>query len=66
MALDTTGAGDEFHGALTLALASGLSARPACIYASAAAALECTRSGGVRGAPTSEELDNFLRRQNQD
>lgn len=62
-ALDTTGAGDVFHGALTLALARGQQARPACIYASAAAALKCRRTGGVRGAPTGAELDDFLQRQ---
>ena len=59
-AVDTTGAGDVFHGALTLALARGVSASDACAYASAAAALKCTHPDGIRGAPTSVELRQFL------
>ncbi len=59
-AVDTTGAGDVFHGAFTLALARGSAAPDALMYAAAAAALKCTRSGGVRGAPTQQELDVFL------
>jgi sulfofructose kinase len=61
-AVDTTGAGDVFHGALTLALARGLPVRSAFVYASAAAALKCTRPGGIRGAPRAAEVDDFLTR----
>lgn len=59
-AVDTTGAGDVFHGAFTLALARGSAAADALSFAAAAAALKCMRSGGVRGAPTQYELDAFL------
>lgn len=59
-AVDTTGAGDVFHGALTLALARALPVRVAFEYASAAAALKCTRPGGIRGAPRAAEVDDFL------
>lgn len=59
-AVDTTGAGDVFHGALTLALARGVQPVDACTYASAAAALKCTRPDGIRGAPTAHELQTFL------
>lgn len=59
-AVDTTGAGDVFHGAFTLALARGMGAVDACVYASAAAALKCTRPDGIRGAPTAEALKSFL------
>lgn len=59
-AVDTTGAGDVFHGALTLALARGFSSGDACNYASAAAALKCTQPDGIRGAPTSDALRQFL------
>lgn len=59
-AVDTTGAGDVFHGALTLALARGMQPAEACSFASAAAALKCTRPGGIRGAPTTAELHAFL------
>ncbi len=61
-AVDTTGAGDVFHGALTLALARGVSPTDACAYASAAAALKCTQPDGIRGAPTAEALRPFLLR----
>jgi sulfofructose kinase len=59
-AVDTTGAGDVFHGALTLALARGLPPAQACSFASAAAALKCTRPDGIRGAPTAAQLHAFL------
>ena len=61
-AVDTTGAGDVFHGALTLALARGLPTHDAFTYGSAAAAIKCTRSGGIRGAPRAAEVDDFLHR----
>lgn len=59
-AVDTTGAGDVFHGALTLALARGMQPLDACSFASAAAALKCSRPDGIRGAPTAAELQAFL------
>lgn len=59
-AVDTTGAGDVFHGALALALARRLSVNEAITYASAAAALKCTRAGGIRGAPSAAEVSAFL------
>jgi sulfofructose kinase len=61
-AVDTTGAGDVFHGALTLALARALPVHEAFTFASAAAAIKCTRPGGIRGAPRAAEVNNFLRR----
>ncbi len=61
-AVDTTGAGDVFHGALTLALARGMPATEACSYASAVAALKCSRPDGILGAPTAREVDEFLDR----
>ncbi len=59
-AMDTTGAGDVFHGALTLALARKQPVPKAFAFASAAAALKCTRTGGIRGAPHAQELAEFL------
>ena len=60
-AVDTTGAGDVFHAALTLALARRIPVPEAFTYACAAAALKCTRAGGVRGAPDAQEVAHFLR-----
>jgi sulfofructose kinase len=59
-AQDTTGAGDVFHAALLLALASGQSTKAATRYAAAAAAIKCTRRHGVSGTPTQEEVQAFL------
>jgi sulfofructose kinase len=60
-AVDTLGAGDTFHGAFTLGLAESMSVEQAARFACAAAALKCTRFGGVDGAPTRREVDGFLR-----
>lgn len=61
-ALDTTGAGDVFHGALAVALAEGRDAMTAVRFASAAAALKCTRFGGRTGIPDRRQVDAFLAR----
>ncbi len=57
---DTLGAGDVFHGALALALAEGQPASTALRFASAAAALKCTRLGGRAGIPVRAEVDALL------
>jgi sulfofructose kinase len=59
-AIDTLGAGDVFHGAFMLALAEGRDAVAALRFATAAAAIKCTRFGGILGAPTREEVDGLL------
>lgn len=58
--VDTSGAGDVYHGAFTLVLASGRDERVAMQTAAGAAALSCTRLGGRDGVPTRDELDRFL------
>jgi sulfofructose kinase len=58
--VDTTGAGDAFHGAFTLGVADGRAIRDIVRRASAAAALKCTRLGGRAGLPTIDELAAFL------
>lgn len=58
--LDTTGAGDVFHGAFALALARGQGEAEGLRYASAAAALKCTKKGGRDGIPTENELVEFI------
>jgi sulfofructose kinase len=58
--VDTLGAGDVWHGAFTLALAEGEGERAAIRFASAAAALKCMRFGGRAGAPTRQEVNEFL------
>ncbi len=61
-AVDTLGAGDTFHGAFALALAEGCDLDPAMRFAAAAAALKCTRFGGISGTPTRGEVAAFLAR----
>ncbi len=59
--VDTTGAGDVFHGALALALAEEQSEADAVRFAAAAAALKCTREGAGRGAPHRAEVEALLK-----
>ena len=58
--VDTLGAGDVFHGAFALALAQRRSASDALGFAAAAAAVKCMRFGGINGAPTRMEVEEFL------
>lgn len=58
--VDTTGAGDAFHGAFTWALAQGLPDAACARIAAAVAALKCRRLGGRAGLPTKAELEAFL------
>lgn len=58
--VDTVGAGDVFHGALALALGEGQSEAEATRFASAAAALKCTRPGGRAGTPGRAEVEALL------
>ena len=59
-AVDTLGAGDTFHGAFALALAEGNDMVSALRFAAAAAALKCTRFGGISGTPYRKETEAFL------
>ncbi len=59
-ALDTTGAGDTFNGALAAGLADGLDLARAVRQAVAAAALSTMRPGARGGMPTRAELEAFL------
>ncbi len=59
--VDTLGAGDVFHGAFTLAITEGQDIPTALRFASAAAALKCTRFGGAFAAPQRSEVEELLR-----
>ena len=58
--VDSTGAGDVFHGALAAGLAEGKAWEETLRFASAAAALSCTRPGARSGIPTRQEVTDFL------
>lgn len=60
-AIDSLGAGDVWHGAFALALGQGQSERASIRFASAVAAIKCTRFGGRAGSPTLEEVNLFLK-----
>lgn len=59
--LDTTGAGDVFHGAYLVGMLRGFNLRQCAEFAAAAAALKCSKLGGRRGIPSFEETAGFLR-----
>lgn len=61
--VDTTGAGDVFHGAYAVAIAEGKDVIEAMRFASGVAALKCTHYGGRKGIPDREEVDLFLSQQ---
>jgi sulfofructose kinase len=58
--VDTTGAGDVFHGAYALAIAEGGTVDAAMRFASAVSALKCTGKGGRAAIPTRERTLQFI------
>ena len=58
--VDTLGAGDVFHGSFALAITEGQELPQALRFASAAAALKCTRFGGAFAAPQRAEVLELL------
>lgn len=58
--VDTLGAGDVFHGAFALAITEKQDIPAALRFASAAAALKCTRFGGAFAAPQRAEVEQLL------
>ena len=59
-AVDTTGAGDVFRGAYITALLEGMAPEATLRFATAAAAISCTRVGAVAGVPTRADIDALL------
>ena len=59
-AVDTTGAGDVFHGAFIFGVLEGWDIERICIFSNAVAALKCRRLGGRAGIPDLQEALNFL------
>jgi sulfofructose kinase len=58
--VDTTAAGDVFHGAFAYCLVSGLPLAASLRFASAAAALSATRPGGRAAIPALKDVEDFL------
>ncbi len=61
--VDSTGAGDAFHGALALGVARGMDWDALLHFASAAGALACTQLGARTGIPSGRELAAFMEQQ---
>lgn len=59
--VDSTGAGDVFHGAYIYGLLRGKDTREAARYAAAVAAIKCTECGGRTGIPDAQTTERFLR-----
>jgi ribokinase len=59
-AIDTTGAGDAFHGVYLYGLMRNWDIARRCKFASAVAAMVCRTLGGRTGAPTLEEAEIFI------
>jgi sulfofructose kinase len=60
-AVETVGAGDVFHGCFAFALANGESEEDALSFASAAAALKCSKSGGRSSFPDIAAVQRLVR-----
>ncbi|WP_423066364.1 PfkB family carbohydrate kinase [Devosia sp. CN2-171] len=61
-AIDTLAAGDVFHAGFAVGLTEGWPMERTIAFASAAAAIKCTRFGGRLGAPTRADVEAFLAR----
>lgn len=59
-AVDTTGAGDVFHGAFLYCVVRGWDLGRSCIFSNAVAALKCRRLGGRTGIPDLRETLAFI------
>jgi sulfofructose kinase len=63
--VDTTGAGDVYHGGFLFGLLRGWPVSDCACFASATAALKCRALGGRAGVPRFEEVTAFLDLQEQ-
>jgi ribokinase len=59
-AVDATGAGDAFVGAITVALLEGMDAQAALTFACAAGAVAATRAGAQPSLPGRDEVERIL------
>jgi len=58
--VDTTGAGDAFHGGFLYAMLQGWDLRRVALFANAVASLNCQTLGGQRGLPTLTRVEELL------
>lgn len=60
-AVDTTGAGDVYHGAYIFGFLNGKSLKERMEIASVASAIKCTKPGGRTAIPTYNQVSRFLK-----
>lgn len=65
-AVDTTAAGDAFHGAFLVGRLSGWPLERILTFSNAVSAVKCLTPGGGRGIPDFERTVNFLRSRGKD
>ena len=58
--IDTTGAGDVFHGAFAVALAEKMETRQSIVFSNTVAAIKCTKLGGREGIPDRRTVDQSM------
>ena len=58
--VDTTGAGDVYHGAFLTAYLKGMSIPECMRFATGVSSIKCTKPGGRAGIPDLETLEKFL------
>ena len=58
--VDTTGAGDVFHGAFDAAYLKGMDVVEAAKFATGVSSIKCTQLGGRAGIPDLETLTKYL------
>lgn len=58
--VDSTGAGDVFHGAFVYCHLQGWDVKTSARFCAAVSAIKCTRQGGRAGIPTLENVLHFL------
>jgi sulfofructose kinase len=58
--VDTTGAGDVFHGAFTYGVVRGWDVKRICDFAAVAAGLKCMGLGAQDAAPTLQEVERVM------
>ena len=60
--VDLYGVGDVFCGAFAYGLLRGFESYRCCLFASAVAALKCTKRGARTGLPSCEEVVRYLKK----
>ena len=58
---ETNGAGDVFHGAFAYGLLNNFSNYNSLKYANIAAAIKCTKKGGINNLPTKKEINKYFK-----